>query len=183
MPHRCAGSAGRPASRRRTCCASPRPASPSRCVPIELIHGVAERVDSDGEVVVELDEQAVAEAADALLGAGVDTIAIAFLWSVRNPAHERRARRSSPSAPPRSSSRSPASISNAVGEYERFVATLINSFVGPVTSTYLHGVQDRLAEVGFAGELHIMQCHGGMVPLGLGADRPSSRSAPGPSAA
>src|SRR6201999_444389 len=40
------------------------------------------------------------------------------------------------------------------------------------TSTYLHGVQGRLAEVGFAGELHIMQCHGGMVPLGLGADRP-----------
>ena len=35
-------------------------------------------------------------------------------------------------------------ISKAVGEYERFVATLINAYVGPVTSRYLHGVQDRL---------------------------------------
>ena len=71
-------------------------------------------------------------------------------------------------------------ISKAVGEYERFVATLINSYVGPVTSTYLHGVQDRLADVGFAGELHIMQCHGGMVPLGLGADRPIFTIGSGP---
>ena len=60
-------------------------------------------------------------------------------------------------------------ISKAVGEYERFVATLINGYVGPVTSRYLRGLQDRLADIGFDGELHIMQCHGGMVPLGIGA--------------
>jgi len=56
-------------------------------VPIERTFGVAERIDSDGDVVVELDEEAVAAAADALLAAGVQTIAIAFLWSVRNDAH------------------------------------------------------------------------------------------------
>ena len=54
---------------------------PEPLVPIERTFGVAERIDSDGDVVVALDEEAVAAAADSLLAAGVDTIAIAFLWS------------------------------------------------------------------------------------------------------
>ena len=153
---------------------------PEPLVPIERTYGVAERIDSDGDVVVALDEAAVAAAADALVAAGVDTIAIAFLWSVRNDAHERRAREIVAERAPGVFVTISSEISKAVGEYERFVATLINSYVGPVTSTYLHGVQDRLADVGFAGELHIMQCHGGMVPLGLGADRPIFTIGSGP---
>jgi len=153
---------------------------PEPLVPIELTHGVAERIDSDGDVVVALDEAAVAAAADALLEAGVDTIAIVFLWSVRNGAHEQRAREIVNERAPGVFVTISSDISKAVGEYERFVATLINSYVGPVTSTYLHGVQGRLADVGFAGELHIMQCHGGMVPLGLGADRPIFTIGSGP---
>ena len=153
---------------------------PEPLVPIERTFGVAERIDSDGDVVVELDEAAVAAAADALVAAGVDTIAIAFLWSVRNPAHEQRAREIVNERAPGVFVTISSDISKAVGEYERFVATLINSYVGPVTSTYLHGVQGRLADVGFAGELHIMQCHGGMVPLGLGADRPIFTIGSGP---
>jgi N-methylhydantoinase A len=153
---------------------------PDPLVPIERTFGVAERIDSDGDVVVALDETAVADAADALLAAGVETIAIAFLWSVRNDAHERRAREIVADRAPGVFVTISSEISKSVGEYERFVATLINSYVGPVTSTYLHGVQDRLADVGFAGELHIMQCHGGMVPLGLGADRPIFTIGSGP---
>jgi N-methylhydantoinase A len=153
---------------------------PEPLVPIERTFGVAERIDSDGDVVVELDEQAVAAAADALVAAGVETIAIAFLWSVRNDAHERRAREIVRERAPETFVTISSEISKSVGEYERFVATLINSYVGPVTSTYLHGVQGRLADVGFAGELHIMQCHGGMVPLGLGADRPIFTIGSGP---
>jgi N-methylhydantoinase A len=153
---------------------------PEPLVPIERTFGVAERVDSDGDVVVALDEEEVAAAAEALLEAGVDTIAIAFLWSVRNDAHERRAREIVEEKAPGVFVTVSSEISKAVGEYERFVATLINSYVGPVTSTYLHGVQGRLADVGFAGELHIMQCHGGMVPLGLGAGRPIFTIGSGP---
>src|SRR6201991_870109 len=157
---------------------------PTPLVPIERTFGVAERVDSDGDVVVALDEAAVAAGAGAPAGArapaGVETIAIAFLWSVRNDAHERRAREIVTERAPGVFVTISSEISKSVGEYERFVATLINSYVGPVTSTYLHGVQDRLADVGFAGELHIMQCHGGMVPLGLGADRPIFTIGSGP---
>src|ERR1700710_332813 len=50
---------------------------PEPLVPIERTFRVAERIDSHGALVVALDETAVAEAADALVAAGVETIAIA----------------------------------------------------------------------------------------------------------
>jgi N-methylhydantoinase A len=148
--------------------------------PLVPPHGVNERIDSEGLEVVALDETEVTAAAQTLVAEGVDAIAIAFLWSVRNDAHEQRARALVEAAAPGVFVTVSSEISKAVGEYERFVATLINAYVGPVTSRYLHGVQDRLNEIGFTGELHIMQCHGGMVPLGVGADRPIFTIGSGP---
>ena len=153
---------------------------PEPLVPPDRVYGVTERMDAQGEEVVALNEQEVADAADALVAQGVDTIAIAFLWSIRNDAHERRAKEIVAERAPDVFVTISSEISKAVGEYERFVATLINAYVGPVTSRYLHGVQERLGEIGFGGELHIMQCHGGMVPLRIGADRPIFSIGSGP---
>jgi N-methylhydantoinase A len=129
---------------------------------------------------VPLDENAVTEAARALVAEGVETIAIAFLWSVRNDAHERRAAELVQAAAPDVFVTTSSAISKGVGEYERFVATLINAYVGPVTSRYLHALEAHLGEIGFTGELHIMQCHGGMVPLAIGAERPIFTIGSGP---
>ena len=142
--------------------------------------GISERIDSQGQEVVALDEAEVAAAAVALVAEGVEAIAIAFLWSIRNDTHERRAREIVEEHAPGVFVSVSSEISKAVGEYERFVATLINGYVGPVTSRYLRGVQGKLAEIGFDGELHIMQCHGGMVPLRIGADRPIFSIGSGP---
>jgi N-methylhydantoinase A len=153
---------------------------PEPLVPRELVHGVTERVDAQGGEVVALNEAEVAEAARALAAEGVDTIAIAFLWAIRNDSHERRAREIVEQNAPGVFVTVSSEISKAVGEYERFVATLINAYVGPVTSRYLGGVQERLGEIGFDGELHIMQCHGGMVPLRIGVERPIFTIGSGP---
>ena len=158
---------------------------PEPLVSLEHIRGVTERVDCDGEVVVALNEIEVQNAAQALIAAGVEAIAIAFLWSVCNATHEHRAREivrdlATELFTPELFITISSDISKAVGEYERFVATLINAYVGPVTSNYLHTVQDRLKEVGFAGDLHVMQCHGGMVPLESSVDRPVLTIGSGP---
>jgi N-methylhydantoinase A len=153
---------------------------PKPLVPADRVYGVTERTDSLGDEIVALNEVEVAEATRKLVGQGVDTIAIAFLWSVRNNAHEMRAKEIVQQHAPGVFVTASSEISKAVGEYERFIATLINAYVGPVTSRYLHGVQERLSEIGFAGQLHIMQCHGGMVPLGVGSDRPIFTIGSGP---
>ncbi|MDQ2700010.1 MAG: hydantoinase/oxoprolinase family protein, partial [Actinomycetota bacterium] len=155
-------------------------APPIPLVDRECIVGIPERIDADGDVIVELDEKAIENAVEELQAKGVEAIAIAFMWSVRNDAHEQRAREIVARVAPELFVTVSSDISRTVGEYERFIAAVVNAYVGPVTSPYLHGLQNRLGEIGFENDLHIMQCHGGMVPLHVGADRPIFTIGSGP---
>ena len=59
----------------------------------DSVVGISERVDCDGDVVLEIDESAVEEAVTFLVrDKGVRAIAVSFLWSFLNPVHEERAR-------------------------------------------------------------------------------------------
>ncbi len=59
-------------------------------VPARWIHGVKERMDSEGNVQVPLDEEATVRAMLALKAEGIDALAVCFLFSFRNAAHEQR---------------------------------------------------------------------------------------------
>ena len=90
----------------------PETSKPVPIVPKRLIRGVSERVDCFGEVVVALNEAQAEAAIKELVGEGVEAIAICFLWSFRNPAHELRVKelvqnnsRPTSSSPARSTSR------------------------------------------------------------------------------
>ena len=56
----------------------------------DLVHGMTERIDCEGDVVVQLNEAEVAQAIEHLMAAGVEAIAVVLLWSFMNPAHEQR---------------------------------------------------------------------------------------------
>lgn len=60
-------------------------------VPRYLRKGVRERVLSDGSVRFKMEDADVRAACEAFAKEGVETVAISFVWSVLNPAHERRA--------------------------------------------------------------------------------------------
>jgi N-methylhydantoinase A len=68
----------------------PETSKPQPIVPKRLIRGVSERVDCFGEIIVQLNEKEAETAIRELLAEGVQAIAICFLWSFRNPAHEQR---------------------------------------------------------------------------------------------
>jgi N-methylhydantoinase A len=153
---------------------------PTSLVPRERIRGVTERVDSTGNVIVELNEAEVDEAARALAEAGCEAYAICFLWSTQNPEHERRAAEIVRRVAPDAFVSVASELSSAVGEYERTVAAVVNAFVGPRTSGYLHKLESRLEELGFTRGFMLMQCHGGMVPLEDGSDRPILTIGSGP---
>jgi N-methylhydantoinase A len=153
---------------------------PPALVPRERIRGVAERIDSLGEVIVPLDVEELKLQTRALLEAGCDAFAICFLWSIQNPEHERRALEVVREAAPEAFVSISSELSSAVGEYERTVATVVNALVGPDTSRYLGNLQARLGELGFSEQFMLMQCHGGMVPLESGAERPILSIGSGP---
>ena len=153
---------------------------PAPLVPRERIRGVTERIDSTGAVVVGLDEDEVEACVRELADKGCDAFAICFLWSTQNPEHERRAAEIVERVAPDAFVSVSSNLSSAVGEYERTVAAVVNAFVGPRTSRYLHKLEDRLGELGFTEGLMLMQCHGGMVPLEDGTARPIMTIGSGP---
>ena len=127
-------------------------------------HGVAERVDVDGDVVVQLDEdEAIRGRSTRCVAAGVEAIAVCFLWSFVNDAHERRvAGAAAPSARPASSSRSRSELAPVLGEYERTATTAVNAYVAPkVVGLPRATSSGGCARRGCAEPLLVMQASGG----------------------
>jgi N-methylhydantoinase A len=153
---------------------------PEPLVPRTRVVGCVERIDSVGRVLVALDEARLRDDVARLIADGCDAFAIAFLWSIQNPAHELRAREIVTEIAPEAFVTVSHELSKTVGEYERTVAAVINAFVGTKTSQYLNALDGQLQERGFSDGLMLMQSHGGMVPLGHGLETPIMTIGSGP---
>jgi N-methylhydantoinase A len=140
---------------------------PSPLVPRAAIAEVHERVAADGVVVAPLDDDAARERIRALFdgSGGLQGVAITLLWSFRNDGHECRLAELVKEVAPDAFVSLSARIAPRQGEYERTVATVINSYVGPASVAYLDGLVDRLRDAGFPGRLLVMQCNGGVVDV------------------
>ena len=142
--------------------------------------GVSERVDSKGAVVASLDEEGLLRAVDELLGMGVDSIAVMFLWSFLNPGHELRARelieRAAPGLPVNLSS----DIAPTLGEFERANTTLMNAYLAPGAERDFAEIDARLRERGLRQPLLLMQSNGGLAASEELRRRPVTGLAAGP---
>src|SRR3954451_15594873 len=146
---------------------------PAPLVPRGRTAQISERVTVDGEILAPMNDEDARAAIRALLDHGeVDAIAIALLWSFRNPAHEQRLRDIVEEEAPGLFVSVSHETSPRQGEYERTVATVINSYVGPASSRYLEQLADALAERGLRRPPFIMQANGGVVPVAVARARP-----------
>ena len=123
---------------------------------------IAERIDAHGEVIVPLDEDAVRAAGARLARAGVEAVAVAFLFSHKNDAHERRAAQILREAMPGAFVTTSSEVAPEIGEYERSATALFNAYVGPVIRSYLRRLEARLADEGLAQPLLVVQANGGV---------------------
>lgn len=136
---------------------------PEPLVSRELRLEVAERIDRDGKVVTALDAAAVKAAAGQLAAAGCEAIAICFLNSYRNPAHEREAGRIVREAFPQLAVSLSSEVVAEIWEYQRFVTTAANAYVQPLMQRYLERLERELAARSFRGVLRLMHSAGGLV--------------------
>ena len=153
---------------------------PEPIVPRWLIHGIHERVAADGTVLVGLDEAGVAAAADDLVGQGCRAIAICFLWSFRDPAHEQRAAAIVRERHPDLRLCLSSDIAPILGEYERVATTVVNAYLLGIVGPHLGRVADSLAAAGFDGHVSVMTSAGGTVPLAQVVARPVETLGSGP---
>ncbi|WP_067650494.1 hydantoinase/oxoprolinase family protein [Nocardia harenae] len=153
---------------------------PRELVPRRRTVEVIERVAVDGTVLTPLDEEHARTAIAALLAEDVDAVAIALLWGFLNPVHEQRLRELVHEQRPDMLVSLGSEASPRQGEYERTVATVVNSYVGPASAAYLDEFAAAMAARGLALPPFIMQANGGVVPVSAAIRRPLHTIGSGP---
>jgi N-methylhydantoinase A/oxoprolinase/acetone carboxylase beta subunit len=144
---------------------------------------VTERVvPPAGDVLEPLDEDEVRAAARELRDAGVEAVAVCFLFSYLNPEHERRAAAIVREEMPGAFVTASADLFPQFREFERFTTAAMNAFVGPRTGRYLEGLGQGLAGLGVPGELHVMMSNGGVATAAAAAEKPVTLLLSGPAA-
>jgi N-methylhydantoinase A/oxoprolinase/acetone carboxylase beta subunit len=144
---------------------------------------VAERiVPPKGEVLVPLSEAAVRDAAYALRDAGVEAVAVCFLFSYLNPAHETRAAEIVREEWPECFICTSSGVSPQFREFERFTTALLNAFVGPRLKAYVERLDGGLGEAGLSADLHVMCSNGGVATAATVAQSPVLTLLSGPAA-
>jgi N-methylhydantoinase A len=128
----------------------------------DLRFEIMERTDAQGTVLIRLDEEQVRNAAATAVAQGVQAIAILFLHSYRNPAHEKRAKEIVEREFPELFVTASHELSQEYREYERTSTAAANAYVGPCVRTYLTEMESHLADAGFAGNFLIVQSTGGL---------------------
>lgn len=142
---------------------------------------VPERIVApSGEIRVPLDEDAVRAAVRQLVAEGVEAIAVCFLTSYLNPAHEFRAGEIVAEEAPGIFISLSHQIVQQYREYERFSTTALNAFVGPKTARYLGRLADTLTERGLKADLHLMQSSGGCATVEAASRHPVTLLMSGP---
>ncbi|WP_226575302.1 hydantoinase/oxoprolinase family protein [Acuticoccus sediminis] len=157
-------------------------AMPEPLVSRRLRFDVPERLDRDGNVLVPLDEAKVREIAGTLKAEGVETVAIVFLHSFRNAAHEERAAEIVREVCPDILVSLSSHVSPEIREYERSVTTCANAFVQPLTPRYIDKALQGLASSGYANPLYVMVSSGGIASAEVAKDLPIRLLESGPTA-
>lgn len=135
---------------------------PQPLVTRQFTKPIAGRMDRDGNQVATLDEDAVREAAGFFKDQGVGSVAISFMHSYANPDHERRAAEILAEELPGVYLTTSSDLLSQARYYSRTSTAVLNSYVGPIISSYLTVLTETLQEASFGGILLIMQSNGGV---------------------
>ena len=155
---------------------------PEPLVEAALRREVTERIRYDGSVARALDPDEVRAEVRRLRDAGVEAVAVCFLYSYLRPEHERVVRDILAEELPDAFRSVSHEVLPEFREFERLSTVVVNAFIGPMMQRYLSRLRDRLAGVGLAGDPKLMQSNGGVMPFPLAERFPVRTVLSGPSA-
>lgn len=151
-------------------------------VPRYLRYPVEERLDYKGDTVVDLKEADVLDAVQLFKEEDVNAVAICFMNSFANPAHEARAAEIVKEQLPGAYLTVSSVFLPSIRFYDRISTTVLNSYVGPILKSYLASLIEKLEEIGFEGILLIMQSNGGVISPQYAMDNAAVTLLSGPAA-
>jgi N-methylhydantoinase A len=154
--------------------------APRPLVPRHLRLPIRERVDVTGTVRTPIDLDAVRSSVAAIRREGCEALAVCFMHSYANPAHEQEAKRVLEEVAPDLFLSVSSQVLPQVRLTNRVSTTVVNSYVGPILASYVERLMTRLADTAFAGVLLVMQSNGGVATPDIVARFPASTVLSGP---
>ncbi|MSP68130.1 MAG: hydantoinase/oxoprolinase family protein [Alphaproteobacteria bacterium] len=136
---------------------------PEPLVPRNLCLEVEERLDHKGQVIRPLSRPDVHTAIARICAADVQAVAVMFLHSYANPAHEREVGAMLAEALPDHFISLSVDVLPELREYERASTTVINAYVGPPVKSYLDSLRAQLSRAGIPARLQVMLSSGGIL--------------------
>ena len=145
---------------------------PEPLLPRNRRYTLPERMGARGDVLIPLDQAEVEALADQLRAAKYESIAVGFLHSYVNPAHERAVAEVLAEKLPGVLVSLSSDVSPQMREYERFNTTIANAYIKPLMKSYLDRLRDRLAGEGSDCPVFLMHSGGGIMSLESAAEFP-----------
>src|SRR3990170_7118915 len=144
-------------------------------IPRELRLEVPERTGSKGEIITALDLEALEKLAVEIKTLDVESLAIFFMNSYINPAHEEAAAGKLKQWLPDTYVTFSTELTREWYEYERCSTVAANAYIGPQVNTYIRRLDGDFKTQGFTSSLFMMGSNGGLLsaertcrpPLGL----------------
>jgi N-methylhydantoinase A len=141
---------------------------------------VAERIAADGSVITPLDLDEVTAVAHTMAAEGIESVAVCFLNSYINPAHEAEAAKVIREALPNVRVTASHEVLPEIKEYERTSTTVVNAYLLPEMQTYIDRLRGRISELGIHAPLQVVASNGGMMGAEVAARMPVFAVASGP---
>ncbi len=136
-------------------------AKPRPFIPRYLRKEVRGRVNFEGKILTELEEEDIRAAVEFFKKEEVEAIAVCYINSYANDIHERRTVELIRELWPEVFVTSSVEVTREWREYERTSTASLNSYVMPVASSYIDRLDGRIKEIGCDAKEYIMQSNGG----------------------
>ena len=133
---------------------------------------LSERIDINGQVILELNESAIPELVPHLTAAGVESIAIGFLHAYANPVHEQTVARTLGGLMPGIPITLSSEVCPEIREYERLSTATANAYVRPAMEGYLSRLEIGLQALGLTCPVRLMTSSGGLTTLEAAKQQP-----------
>jgi N-methylhydantoinase A len=143
---------------------------------------VNERTLADGSIRVAVDPAEVRAAAQKLLAAGAQSVAIVFIHAYANPENEERALEAVRAVWPNDFVTASYLVLSEIREFERTSTATLNAYLQPVVASYLGKLEGTLKEQKFPGQLQIVQSNGGIMSTDTARRLPVRTALSGPAA-
>ena len=156
---------------------------PEPYIPRRRTFEIAERMNSEGIVSTPLDEAQARRTLAQLARDGYEAVAVCFLWSIANPAHELRMGELIAEVLPTIPFTLSHQLVPIIREYRRASATAIDASLKPLMQKHLSELEQDLRHAGYAGEILVSTSIGGCNHVSELVQKPIQTAKSGPAMA